>query len=356
MKNILRILSCSLLLISGSYVAKAQDPHFDQYYTFASYLNPALVGNYDGSYRLAALYRQQWTSSLGSTGGYRTVGADVDVSLLEGYLKHSKLALGVAFLDDRSGTAGLDYLNATMSLAYHQGFGRDGSHHLSIGLQGGYIQKRVDDPTFGDQHSGENFSQVYPTQETLTKGIQTGDLSAGLYWKSNFHDVVRLGFGLGVFHIIQPKEQMVLPQAGSGATPIVNSLDRKYSADINLEVLFGKGKHMSLSPELIFLRQGPSQEITPGLFWSYYFQTGFRKNNIFSLGVRYRYSNQIGDAVIPMAMAEFRNVRIGFGYDVNISGLDQTTHDRGAFEVGVSFTGESIKGFKGSRALPSRRF
>jgi type IX secretion system PorP/SprF family membrane protein len=189
MKNILRTLTYTLLFVSGSYVAHAQDPHFDEYYTFASQLNPALVGNYDGSYRLAALYRQQWTAALGSSNGYRTVGADADVSLLEGYLRHSKLALGVGFLDDRSGSAGLDYLNATLSLAYHQGFGKDGSHHLSIGLQGGYIQKKIDDPVFGDQFVSHD-QTLTNTKEDYQRGIDNGDFSAGLYWKSNFHDRV----------------------------------------------------------------------------------------------------------------------------------------------------------------------
>jgi type IX secretion system PorP/SprF family membrane protein len=346
MKNILRTLTYTLLFVSGSYVAHAQDPHFDEYYTFASQLNPALVGNYDGSYRLAALYRQQWTAALGSSNGYRTVGADADVSLLEGYLRHSKLALGVGFLDDRSGSAGLDYLNATLSLAYHQGFGKDGSHHLSIGLQGGYIQKKIDDPVFGDQFVSHD-QTLTNTKEDYQRGIDNGDFSAGLYWTSNFHDRVKLGFGLGVYHIVQPKEQLIL-----AANDNYGNLYRKYSADLNLEAFIGKARHMSLSPEILFLQQGPSREITPGLFWSYYFQTGFRKNNAFSLGVRYR----VGDAVIPMAAAEFRNIRLGLGYDVNVSNLSATTQNRGAFELSLSFVGESIKSFKGSRALPSRRF
>jgi type IX secretion system PorP/SprF family membrane protein len=353
MKNILRILSCTLLLVSASYVANAQDPHFNQYYTFASYLNPALVGNYDGSYRLAALYRQQWTSALGQSNGFRSVGADADVSLLEGYLKHSKLALGIGFMDDKSGTAGLDYLTANVTLAYHQGFGKDGSHHLSIGLQGGYIQKRLDDPTYGDQFVSHD-QTLTTTSEQYVHGIQNGDFSAGLYWKSNFHDVVKFGIGLGVFHILQPTETTVTPRDSGHAanSTYTGELYRKYSFDFNLEVFLGKAKHMSISPEFILLSQGPAREITPGLFWSYYFQTGFRKNNAFSLGVRYR----VGDAVIPMVAAEFRNIRLGLGYEVNVSGLSTTTSNRGAFELSLSFVGESIKAFKGSRTLPSRRF
>ncbi|MFK5037117.1 type IX secretion system membrane protein PorP/SprF, partial [Klebsiella pneumoniae] len=79
-----------------------------------------------------------------------------------------------------------------MTVAYHQGFGKDGSHRLSIGLQGGYIQKRIDNPTFADQFINHN-QTLTTTGEKLTNGFSNGDLSAGLYWKSNFHDKVRFG-------------------------------------------------------------------------------------------------------------------------------------------------------------------
>jgi type IX secretion system PorP/SprF family membrane protein len=345
MKNIIRSISFAVMCAVAISTVQAQDPHFNQYNTFASQLNPAMVGNYDGSYRLAVLYRQQWTSALGQSNGFRTVGADADVSLLEGYLKHSKLAVGVGFLDDRSGTAGLDYLNATLSLSYHQGFGKDGSHRLSIGLQGGYIQKRLDNPTFSDQFVDHN-QTLTTTRENFVRGYSTGDFSAGLAWKSNFKDRIRFGIGVGAFHLVQPKEVLVNSGVSHG------SLYRRFTVDFNLEAFIGKARKMSISPEFLFMNQGPAREITPGLFFSYYFQTGFRKNNSMSLGIRYR----VGDAVVPMAMAEFRNIRLGFGYDVNVSGLNQTTKSRGAFELSLSYVGESIKAFKGSRSLPSRRF
>ena len=324
--------------------AQAQDPHFNQYYTFASQLNPALVGNYDGSYRLAALYRKQWNSSLGKA-GYETIGADVDFSFLEGYLRHSKLAVGVSFLNDRSGSAALNYLNATISVAYHQGFGKDGNHRLSIGLQGGYIQKTINDQTFGDQFVNHD-QTLTTTHESVRTGFYNGDFSAGLYWRSNFHDKVHFGLGVGAYHLVEPNEQTINTGISHG------NQYRRFTVDFNLEAFLTKNKKVSLSPEFIFMTQGPAMEITPGLFVGYYFQTGFRKNNSIHLGLRYR----VGDAVIPMAMVEFRNVRLGFGYDVTVSDLSASTKSRGAFEISLSYVGESIKYFKGSKSLPSRRF
>ena len=102
------LLNKSILFVAITIAAiqtQAQDLHFSQYYTHASMLNPSLVGNYDGSYRIAAIYRDQWSAAVGKS-GFKTVGADVDFCLLEGYLKTDKLAIGVGFFNDRSGSAG----------------------------------------------------------------------------------------------------------------------------------------------------------------------------------------------------------------------------------------------------------
>ncbi len=324
---------------------RAQDPHFMQLYTFASQLNPALVGNYDGSYRAAAIYRNQWASNLKSS-AYQTVGADVDASFLEGVLKRSKFAGGMSVYNDRSGQSGLSYLNASVTLAYHQGFGKDGNHRLSIGMQGAFIQKRVDNAIFGDQFN--NFGSLTSSQEQLlSKGIATGDLNVGLYWKSNFHNKYKFGVGVGAYHLLQPKENFLNDAMGAFGVDYA-----RISIDANGEFFFGKKNNLSISPEIVVFLQGPAHEINPAMFFTYYFQTGFRRNNSLHVGLRYR----IGDAIIPVAQVQFYNFRVGVAYDVNVSKLSATTRNQGAVEVSLSYVGESAKSFKGTKALPSRRF
>ncbi len=68
---------------------QAQDVHFSQYYTFAQALNPALTGNFDGSYRVALIYRNQWSSFLNKN-AFVTPGAAIDLPLFEGQLKKDK--------------------------------------------------------------------------------------------------------------------------------------------------------------------------------------------------------------------------------------------------------------------------
>jgi len=340
--------------VLGATQVNAQDLHFSQYYTHASWLNPALVGNYDGSFRLAAIYRQQWTSALGNQ-GFQTVGADVDFCLLEGYLRSDKLAIGVGFFNDRSGAAGLSVLNANLSVAYHKGFGKDGQHRLSLGLQGAFIQKRVEDPTFGDQFLGHNQSPKTASDEIFNRGFYRFDFNAGLYWRSNFKDKVKLGIGVGAYHLIEPKQSTVTNQS-TLETDKNSVLPRKFNADFNLEAFLTKNKKVSLSPEFLFMYQQPFMEMLPGLSATYYFNTGFRNNNSVSLGARFRVGGNTPDAVIPMANVEFRNVRLGFAYDVNISQLKTSTTNRGAFEISLAYVGETIKSFKANKSLPSRRF
>ncbi len=337
------------------YTADAQDLHFSQYYTQASTLNPSLVGNYDGSYRLSAIYRNQWTSALGQKYGFQSVGADVDFCMLEGYLRTDKLAIGVGFFNDHSGQAGLSITNANLTVAYHKGFGRNGEHRLSVGLQGAFVQKRVEDPLFGDQFLGHNATPSNASAENYNHGFIQGDFNAGLYWRSNIKDVVRLGFGVGAYHLIEPKQSIVFNQS-TGDKDKKSVIPRKFTADLNIEAFLDKKKRVSLSPEFLFMYQQPFMEILPGLSATYYFNTGFRNNNSVSLGARFRVGGNTPDAVIPMANVEFRNFRLGFAYDVNISTLKTSTINKGGFEISLSYIGESVKSFKANKSLPSRRF
>ncbi len=339
-----------MLCLVTSMQSFGQDVHFSQYYTFASSLNPALVGNYDGSYRLAVIYRNQWGSALGKS-AYQTVGADVDFCLLEGYLRTDKLAIGVGFFNDRSGQAGLSNQNVSLSVAYHKGFGKFNNHRLSVAAQGVYFQKNVNNPTFGDQFRGHNQTMSLASSELFERGFFKFDFNAGVYWKSSFKDRVRLGLGFGVYHLIEPKQNVVATADNKAYV-----LPRRYVGDLTLEAFLDKKKKYSISPEFIYQRQASAQEILPGLMFTYYFNTGFRNNNSITIGSRFRLGGTTPDAAMPMVQVEFRNIRLGFAYDVNISPLKTSTLNRGGFEISLSYVGESIKSFKANKSLPSRRF
>lgn len=340
--------------VLATFQVNAQDLHFSQYSSQASLLNPGLVGNYEGSYRLSAIYRNQWTSALGAY-GYQTVGADVDFCLLEGYLKNDKLAIGVGFFNDRSGAAQLTNTSANLTVAYHKGFGAEGQHRLSLGLQAAFLQTRIENPLFADQFNGYNETNSNASREVYAHGVYRFDFNAGLYWKSNFKDKVKLGVGFGAYHLITP-DQALVTSATAGTLDHGAVLPRRYDADLSLEIALDKKGKWSLTPDILYMYQQPFAEYLPGLAATYYFNTGFRNNNSISVGLRYRSGGSTPDAVIPMVKLEFRNVRLGFSYDANVSGLSTSTTNRGAFELSLAYIGESIKSYKANKSLPSRRF
>jgi Type IX secretion system membrane protein PorP/SprF len=58
----------------GTQTTFAQEAFFAQYYASPMHLNPAMVGVFDGQYRLNANFRQQWGNTF-SSNPFRTTQA-----------------------------------------------------------------------------------------------------------------------------------------------------------------------------------------------------------------------------------------------------------------------------------------
>lgn len=352
----MRLIFALTLFLGISIVALAQDIHFSQYYDFAPNINPALTGNYDGSYRISAIYRNQWSSNLQKY-AYVTPGAFVDVPFLEGMLRGDKLGAGLFAFNDISGAAGLTNLTVGGNLAYHLAFGKTNQHQVSIGFQGAFVQKRIDPNrvTFFDQFDEISWSGYNATSENIARtSFYYGDFSAGLYWKSKFSNKVKAHAGIASQHIqsfFGATDQAFLI-TGNNLSP----LHARITADAGLEFTI-KEKYI-IAPQGLYMLQGPNtkmnqmQEIVVGMLLGYKFNTGFRNNTSLMLGCRYR----IKDAIIPSLSVEFRNFKIGAAYDVTLSNLRNSNRRQGSFEVCMVYTGETIRSYKANKTLPARRF
>ncbi len=336
-----------LFFISFSFFLKAQDAHFSQYYTFNQALNPALTSNNDGSYRVAVIYRNQWSSFLNKS-AFSTPGVSLELPLLEGQLRGDKFGLGLMFINDNYGESPLSILNAALSIAYHKSIGKKNRHRLSLGAQVAYIQKTIDSDgfTFYDQFNVISHSGTGQSSDIIN--LERGsfyyfDYNFGLYWKSRFGDKVKLQAGFAASHLSQPTEYFISETDDY-------YLPRKYTADLGLEIFFTD--KISFSPDALYQLQGKAQEILAGGSFAYYFNDGFRKKSSIHVGARYR----VGDAVAAMVQVEVRNIRLGAAYDINVSDLKTVSKYGGGFEVSLSYTGESIKSYKANKSLPARRF
>src|SRR4051812_12937328 len=73
-KNMYRLMAV-LLLTGCSLRTVAQDHIYSQFFNAPVYLNPALAGQFDGSFRMNIVYRNQWSSISGDL-TYLSASAD----------------------------------------------------------------------------------------------------------------------------------------------------------------------------------------------------------------------------------------------------------------------------------------
>jgi len=171
------IVNCSLLIANCLH---AQGIHFSQFNASALLLNPALTGQMEGKYRFTAQYRNQWKNI---TVPFITMASSFDINLSE--ILDEKLGAGIMMLNDQSGDGKLNFFEVQLSVAYHKPLDINEQHHLSMGLQGGWVQNKIDYAalTFPMQEINFGFDSTLPNGENLPNE-QTPhlNLNAGILW------------------------------------------------------------------------------------------------------------------------------------------------------------------------------
>ena len=103
---VMKKLLLTLLLFAGFVsVSLAQDPNFSQFFASPLTLNPALTGKFDGTFRVAGNYRNQWPSI---NNAFVTKTASADFHLLKNNLPEiDRWGFGVLFMNDQNGNGAL---------------------------------------------------------------------------------------------------------------------------------------------------------------------------------------------------------------------------------------------------------
>jgi type IX secretion system PorP/SprF family membrane protein len=116
MKRILVLVCCSVFTLT---CVKAQDPHFSQFFSSPLTLNPALTGKFDGNFRIAGNYRDQWPA-ISKT--FVTSTFSIDAPILTSRIQEiDALAIGVMGMNDRTANGILKSNFISASVAYHKG-------------------------------------------------------------------------------------------------------------------------------------------------------------------------------------------------------------------------------------------
>jgi type IX secretion system PorP/SprF family membrane protein len=320
MKRILTLVIALTFCLQSTW---AQDPNFSQFFASPMTLNPALTGKFDGVFRVAGNYRNQWPTI---NNAFVTKTVSVDFSALKNRLSDiDNLGVGVLGLTDRAGDGVLVTNYAGLSLAYHKGLDENGYHQLGAGFQGIYINKRLDisKVDFEDELTPLGFTGV--TNEIFANSqVSIGyfDLNAGLLYTGSTDGRNSFYVGASMYHINRPKETF------QGGEYLLNT-----RTTIQAGGKIPLGQYNFLHVSAIHSLQAKASNTVAGMAFSYNVnQNDVDPVNVF-LGAWYR----MKDAAIPYFGLEFKGLHLGASYDVNTSSLKPASNARGGMEISLIY-------------------
>jgi type IX secretion system PorP/SprF family membrane protein len=321
MKKLICTVSICLWLGFG---AAAQDPNFSQFFASPLTLNPALTGKFDGVYRVAGNYRNQWPTI---NNAFRTYTASFDAGILKSRIpEFDQFGIGFLGFADDAGNGVLKNNAFAVSLAYHKALDEDGFHQLGVGFQGGYVDKRLDvtKVTFEDQLTPSGFtgatSEVFPGQKV---NVAYFDMNAGILYNGSTDGYNNFYFGASMYHINRPSESFQDKQ--------YFNLSGRLTLQAGGKLKVSQYNYIHLSANYSRQANATNTEIG-GAFALNANSSDDNPTNLY-IGSWYRF----GDAIIPYVGLEFGEFHIGATYDVNISSLKPGSNMRGGAEISLIY-------------------
>jgi len=294
------------------------DPHFTQYYVYPSWLNPALTGAFDGSYRVSGIYRKQWGNV---SVPYTTPGISAD------FTTSKNLNIGGSLLTQTAGDGGYSYTTAYGNFAYTGvRFGPNEYKRVVFGLQFGMIQRRFDPNklSFGDQWNPIlGYSASNPTSDILNaRNNNAFDAGVGiLYFDAQPGKKANFFAGISVAHITRPSDYF--RTYGSAKLPMRTTLHAGVRININ--------DRTTLVPNALWLSQGSARET----MLSAYLQSRLNTSTDFMVGANYRFN----DAASPFVGFTVNNMMLSASYDINASDLGRIVKGTNSFEISLTIIG-----------------
>jgi len=312
--------------ICGILVSEAftQDPNFSQFFASPLTLNPALTGKFDGAYRFAANYRNQWPTIPNA---YTTYTASFDIGILKNNIpEYDQFGIGILGFSDQAGDAALKTNAAALSVSYHKALDENGYHQIGAGFQGTFASKRIDVTKvhFEDQLTATGWtgatSEIFAGKQVSVSYV---DVNAGIFYNGSTNGYNNFYFGTSMYHINRPKESFQGDQyfylssrvtfQGGGKLPVGQYNYLHFSANHSMQA---KAHNTMIGGAYALNLNGDIDNPT-----NLYIGSWFRFN----------------DALIPYIGLEFGEIHIGATYDVNISSLKPGSNTRGGAEISLIY-------------------
>lgn len=302
----------------------AQDPGFSQFYASPLTLNPALTGKFDGLYRVAGNYRDQWPAI---SKAFITSTISVDLPVLAKLLPEGDTwGMGLMAMTDKSANGLLTSNYVSLSTAYHKGLDENGLNQIGFGFQGSYGSKKLDGGRLNFEEELDQFGGwSNPTNEPINGqmiSVNYFDLNAGVLYNGSTDGYNNFYLGASFYHINKPQESfnaifyLLNPRFtihGGGYFPVAEN------ATVHLSAIHSRqaGATNTVLGGAVALNANGDLDHPTSLYVGSWLR--------------------LGDAVIPYVGLEFSDFRLGASYDVNVSSLKTASQSRGGFEISLIY-------------------
>jgi len=308
-----------LALILATMSVQAQYFQFSQYNFTPQRVNPALVASSDDA-QLSFIYRNQSTG-----GGFRINSNSLNAMYPFLSPKGKRWSgLGLSFLDDRSGQAGI-FATQEVGLAYGVNIFVSRGQSISLGAKMLYQSRRMD---INGLHTGSQYAPDRGLDPALALGEELGDLksdyftfSMGMHWQRlDEDDEMAAYLDLSFFDLNRPDEQFI---SSSELNPTMVAAGG---------VRVFRGDKVSVFPQVLYTRSADNNVVNAGAMFRYDLKASRPRNE--------QYLNFLTSYVFGRSAilgVQFHNARFGVGVSYDFPFLNHNVANNGAIEVGVVF-------------------
>ena len=314
----MRIVIVSILFVCWMKTGVAQYFQFSQYNFTPQRINPAQVASSDYA-KLSFDYRNQATE-----GGFHLTSNILNVSYpLISRTGKRWSGVGLSFMDDRSGQAGL-FNTQEAGLSYALNVFLAKYQTLSLGVKALYQSRKID---LGGLYTGAQYIPDRGFSEALSSGENAGQyntsfmtFSTGLYWQQTDKEGTTLAYwGISFFDFNKPENSFL---------GLESHLNSTFVASLGFRAYY-RG-NISVFPEVLYTRSAANNVLNLGCVTRYdvkpYSSQGSTYLNIITKYV-------IGRSGILGLQLHKENISVGLSYDFPV--VVKNVANTGTVEVGV---------------------
>ena len=303
-----------LLLILFPVLSHAQDLHYTNYAAAPQVLNPAKIGGFEGTYKVGAIYRDQFSSFFNQ--GFKSQGVFAEMNLPVGLKDHHWVSIGVALDNDQSGDLSFGSTRVGGTVAYHWALDKKYKNVLTLGLQYNLINRTVD-PSLIRTNATLTGATTDPDQNLLQQYQSSQpDFNLGLNFRSKLNKKTSFELGTGVYHFLASRDP--------GGPTFRDIIPLRINVHTGLKINYNK--KIGFEPRLYYSRAGQASDLAAQFVTSYKLS-----ESTVDLGLGYR----IGDALEFIMGYHLKGWHVFGAYDMTVSSASEYNNSVGGFEIGV---------------------